>query len=111
MRTYPEPVGRPTILNDVFLPIHLACEVGAPLEIIQRLLVVIYPEALSTAFRYGEVHHTQPSRAACQRENPSPETLQFLSDEYPDCFRLLGTNVNLPLFHYCCRSGNSEECL
>lgn len=85
------------------LPIHIACSLHAPLDVI-KAIVEAYPECLSvkeSSFKRLPIH------VACQFAN-TPDVIQYMSREYvagtlePD---ILG---RLPL-HYACSNGASLD--
>ena len=59
--------------NEGDLPLHVACRVGAPIEIL-RLLVQKYAAALQTTDNNGSL----PLHAACQANAPPLESIRFV---------------------------------
>jgi hypothetical protein len=103
MHSRPELIQQPAE-GSISLPIHVACNRGASLEVIKKLISV-YPEGL--ACQSVEHHVDLPVVMACRQRKSSLKIIKFLVEAFPEC--LQGTNDRAPLFHYCCGIGKSDK--
>jgi len=71
---YPQGIRETT--SFVYLPLHNACQAGAPLPVLQ-FLVEAYPEALMSMNKLGDT----PLRTAQRNEQTLPEVLEYLEQE------------------------------
>ena len=82
--------------NDGELPLHIACRVGAPREIL-RLLVQTYAAALQTRNNNGSL----PLHAACQADDPSLDAIRFVVEQDPTAVQAANNDGALPLHSLC----------
>ena len=82
--------------NDGDLPLHIACRVGAPVEIL-HLFVQAYAAALQTADNHGG----WPLHAACQADAPSLDAIRFLAAQDPNAVQAPNNDGALPLHLLC----------
>jgi hypothetical protein len=86
------------------LPVHVACNQGASLKVIKKLISV-YPKG--SACQSTEDQVDLPVIIACRQRRSLLEIIKFLVEAFPEC--LHGTNDRAPLFHYCCGGGKSVQ--
>ncbi|KAL7471143.1 hypothetical protein ACHAXS_011443 [Conticribra weissflogii] len=93
------------------LPIHLACQHGAPLSVIKALFAA-HPAAVTTR---SEPNGLLPLHCLFLVNNPqtfappSPAVLSFLLEANPDAARQSDRNGKLPLHHACQSIGITED--
>ena len=85
------------------LPLHIACRVGAPVEIL-HLLVLAYAPALQTTDSNGGL----PLHAACQADAPSLESIRYVAGQDPNAVQAANNDGALPL-HLLCGSRPSVQ--
>ena len=85
------------------LPLHIACRVGAPVEIL-RLFVQAYAAALQTTDNSGGL----PLHAACQADAPSLESIRYVVEKDPNAVQAANNDGALPL-HLLCGSRPSVQ--
>ena len=89
--------------NDGALPLHIACRVGAPIEIL-GLLVQKYPAALQTKDNNGEL----PLHAVCRAGAPSLKSIRYVVEQDPNAVQAANNDGALPL-HLLCGSRPSVQ--
>jgi len=89
--------------NSGALPLHIACRVGAPIQII-RLFVQAYAAALQTADNNGAL----PLHAACQADSPSLDAIRFVVEQDPNAVQAANNDGALPV-HLLCGSSPSVQ--
>ena len=82
--------------NDGALPLHIACQLGAPVEIL-RLLVQKYAAALQTTDNNGDL----PLHAACRAAAPSLDGIRFVVEQDPNAVQAANNAGALPLHLLC----------
>ena len=78
------------------LPLHIACRVGAPVEIL-RPFVQAYAAALQTADNNGDL----PLHAACRAAAPSLDVIRFVTEQDPNAVQAANNDGALPLHLLC----------
>ena len=96
--------------NTGALPLHIACRVGASIEIL-RLFVQAYAAALQTTDNNGD----RPLHAACQADSPSLdldapslESIRFVVEQDPTAVQAANNDGALPV-HLLCGSRPSVQ--
>ena len=82
--------------NDGALPLHIACQFGAPVEIL-RLIVQADAAALQTMNNNGDL----PLHAACQADAPSLDGIRFVVEQDPNAVQAANNDGALPLHLLC----------
>ena len=85
------------------LPLHIACRVGAPVEIL-RLFVQAYAAALRTADNNGDL----PLHAACQADAPPLDAFHYVVEQDLNAVQAANNDGALPL-HLLCGSRPSVQ--
>jgi len=82
--------------NNGALPLHVACQVGAPIEVV-RLLLQEYAAALHTPDDTG----AWPLHIACQAAAPLLVVIRFLTEQDPNALQVPNNDGALPLHLLC----------
>ena len=82
--------------NDGALPLHIACQVGAPVDIL-RLLV----QAFAAAFQIADGNGGLPLHTACKGAAPSLELIRYVVEQDPNAVQAANNDGALPLHLLC----------